>query len=340
MTLNALELCCGIGGASLGLHEAGFSSVGVDNNYKAVGVARKNGLNAHELDLFDEDAVSKLLALQPNPDLIWASPSCRGYSQASNASIEHKAVQNALTTRAAQIIQEIAPPLFIIENVLHARRNPTFAQAIAVLNRWYHTASVCLDACKMDVGVPQSRKRLFVIGVRTAGTDLEACRHMQAFISRCEEMMRDDTFTSIGDAIPEMQGRTLFQFPRRRENQAVFGSHRPAPTIRSMCLSRPTASLIEPNAMNHGAISDAVVPDKKLILKLCGFPAWFEPHDEKVAAAVQLGNVVCPPQGAFVAKFVRTLHQFAGEGDVPGIALQSRYAIRPVRLSQTREQAA
>ena len=243
MTLNALELCCGIGGATLGLHKAGFSSIGVDNNYKAVGVARKNGLNARELDLYDEDVVSKLLALEPNTDLIWAGPSCRGYSQASNASIEHKAVQNGLTTRAAQIIQEIAPPLFIIENVLHARRNPTFATAIAVLNRSYHTASVCLDACKMDVGVPQSRKRLFAIGVRTNGTDLEACRHIQAFISRCEDMMRDGTFTSIEDAIPEMRGRTLFQFPRRCENQAVFGSHRPAPTIRSLCLSRPTASL-------------------------------------------------------------------------------------------------
>ena len=81
--LTALELCCGIGGATLALHEAGFESVGVDVDYKAVGTALKNGFDAHEMDLFDKDATSQLLALQPTPDIIWASPSCRGFSQAS-----------------------------------------------------------------------------------------------------------------------------------------------------------------------------------------------------------------------------------------------------------------
>ena len=151
--------------------------------------------------------------------------------------------------------------------------------------------------------------------------------------------MRDTKVTAIEDAIPDMRGRTLFVFPRR-ENQAVFTSNRPAPTVRSMCLSRPTASLVEPNPTNAGPISEAVVPDKQLVLRLCGFPADFQLGDEKVASAVQLGNVVCPPQGAFVARFVRSLLEFAGDGANPGVALSSRYgvayAIRPVRFSCAR----
>ena len=86
--------------------------------------------------------------------------------------------------------------------------------------------------------------------------------------------------------------------------------------------------------MNHGPLSEAVVPDKNLILQLCGFPREFKLGEEKVASAIQLGNVVCPPQGAFVAKFARSLLKFAGDGAQPGVALSSRYAIRPIRFSR------
>ena len=66
---------------------------------------------------------------------------------------------NSLTTRAADIIVQLKPAVAIFENVLTARTNDSWTRAIARLNaNGYHSVSVCLDACKMSINVPQTRK--------------------------------------------------------------------------------------------------------------------------------------------------------------------------------------
>ena len=226
---------------------------------------------------------------------------------------------------------QMQPKIITLENVLHARNSPTWQAAIVRLNQHgYHTAQVQLDACRL--GVPQSRKRLWVVGVRSNGDDLAAVHHLQAFISTCKERMREGEVTTIGEALPDMEGRTLFFFPRRRENQCVFASNRPAPTIRSMCLSPPSPSLMDPNPANAGPIADAVKPTKELVLRLCGFNHDFQLAPERVATAQQLGNSVCPPMGRFVADFARSLIPMAGDGGTPGVSLIGKYAIPPVRF--------
>ena len=102
--------------------------------------------------------------VQPKPALIHASPPCKGYSQASASTQDQKQMWNSLTTRAADIIVQLKPPVAILENVLTARQNDNWKRAVARLNaNGYHSVSVCLDACKMNIGVPQTRKRLFVV---------------------------------------------------------------------------------------------------------------------------------------------------------------------------------
>ena len=151
---RAIDLCSGIGGAALGYHAAGFLTFGADINPKAVAMANANGLCSTQMDLFAEDAVERLrhvyaedafesLRQAKGADLVHASPSCRGYSQASNATPEHKARECALTTRVAEVISELAPPVWVIENVLHARHHPTFVAAIETLqNAGYHVVTV------------------------------------------------------------------------------------------------------------------------------------------------------------------------------------------------------
>ena len=123
-----------------------------------------------------------------------------------------------------------------------ARTSDNWTRAIARLNaNGYHSVSVCLDACKMNIGVPQTRKRLFVVLCRTSGQDLTVAHKMNDWLEECKMMMRSRNVTSIEQAIPEMKDKTLFIFPRRRENQCVFASDRPAPCIRSMVLAKPTS---------------------------------------------------------------------------------------------------
>ena len=330
---TSLELASGIGGMGLALRAAGFQSHGVDVNKKAVHVANLNGLHTTEMDLFDPEIVDRLKAINSSPDLIHGSFPCQGFSQASCARDLHKQMCNSVTTRGVDTMIQMKPRVITLENVLHARNSPTWQSAIVRLTQnGYHTAQVTLDACRL--GVPQSRKRLFVVGVLSNGDDLTAVQHLTAFISTCKEKMREGEITTIEDALPDMKGEKLFFYPRRRENQSVFASNRPVPTIRSTCLAPPSPSILE-SLSNAGPVFDAVRPTKQLILRLCGFPADFQLTDERTSTGTQLGNCVCPPMGRFVADFARSLIPMAGDGATAGISLIAKYAIRPLRFSLT-----
>jgi site-specific DNA-cytosine methylase len=318
---------------SLGLHSAGFESHGFDASERAVAMANENGLAATVVDVFDPDIVETMRSVHPSPVLIHSSSPCRGYSQASASNQSQKQMWNSLTTRAADIVVQMKPLVAIFENVLTARTNENWTRAIARLNsNGYHSVSVCLDACKMSIGVPQTRKRLFVVLCRTSGQDLTVAHKMNEWLEQCKTMMRSRNVTSIADAIPEMADKTLFVFPRRRENQCVFASDRPAPCVRSMILAKPSGSLVQDNPANSGPIEDAVVADVALAAKLCGFPDDFKFGKYKVHNGLALGNVVCPAMGAFVARFAAELIPFAGDGTAPGVQYVSNYPIRPVRF--------
>jgi len=155
---------------------------------------------------------------------------------------------------------------------------------------------------------------------------------MNDWLEECKTMMRSRNVTSIEQAIPEMKNKTLFIFPRRRENQCVFASDRPAPCIRSMVLAKPSGSLIQDNPANAGPIDQAIVPDVALAAKLCGFPDEFKFGKYKVHNGLALGNVVVPAMGAFVARFAKELIPLAGDGTEPGVQYVSNYPIRPVRF--------
>jgi hypothetical protein len=253
-------------------------------------MANENGLVSTVADVFDSEIIDKMRSVQPHPVLIHASPPCKGYSQASAATQDQKQMWNSLTTRAADIIVQLKPPVVILENVLTARKNDNWKRAIARLNaNGYHSVTVCLDACKMNIGVPQTRKRLFVVLCRTAGQDLTVAHKMNEWLEECKRMMRSRSATSIEQAIPTMKDKTLFIFPRRRENQCVFSADRPAPCIRSMLFAKPSGSLMQNNPVTAGPIEDAVVLDTALALQLCGFPSDFKlgPHKVHNGLALQ-----------------------------------------------------
>ena len=210
-----------------------------------------------------------------------------------------------------------------------ARKHETFLKALETLRANYHVCTVFIDACRL--GVPQVRKRIFVIGCRTDGDDIAVVTQMQAFISKCKTMMRENPACTIEQHIPEMRNKTLFVLPRRKDAQSVFEMTRPSPTVRSMILGRPIPSLQEVR-QNAGPISEAVVPDKELALKLSGFPNDFKMGNEKVSSAVQIGNTVVPAAAALVAEFAKSLIPLAGPGGSPGMSLTATYALKPCRF--------
>lgn len=159
-TLKAVDLFCGAGGASLGLHDAGLDVVGFDYWDAAVLTHNTNGLLAHVHDLSD----STLDHLIPECDVMWCSPPCQSFSAAGlqrGADDKRNGFPWALRIVAARM-----PRLVVFENVkgLTFKKNVPYLESILAKLRdlGYDVAWKVLNCA--DFGVPQTRQRCFIVG--------------------------------------------------------------------------------------------------------------------------------------------------------------------------------
>lgn len=205
---------------SLGLREAGFDIVGAFDAWPiAVETYNRNvGPHADVRDLGD------LLSVVPDvianaPDIIVGGPPCQDYSQAGR----REEAQNArLTVAFAMIVAVAKPRWFLMENVTRALGSNAWSQARAILAKaGYGISESKIDASRY--GVPQSRRRVFVVG-RLGERDGFLASAVAA-AATTEAMTLRDLF---GSETPP-----AVYFPARSSaRRSVWSGNEPAPTIR------------------------------------------------------------------------------------------------------------
>jgi DNA (cytosine-5)-methyltransferase 1 len=162
-TLNAFDLFCGGGGSSCGAEMAGVTAVGgIDLWNLAIDTYQLNFPTAATyLGDIRRLSATKVAEQVGTIDILLASPECTSHSVARGG----KKPCDASRRTAFEVIRfakAMKPRWIVVENVVSMQRWDEYETWLTSIQKLgYHTLELKLDAC--DFGVPQSRRRLFVL---------------------------------------------------------------------------------------------------------------------------------------------------------------------------------
>ena len=220
--MRVIDLFAGCGGLSLGFQNAGFDIVAAYDNWQpAVGMYQQN----FEHPIFDLDIASPTLHKHLegfDAEMIIGGPPCQDFSSAGKRQEQTRA---DLTLRFANIIHTLRPRVFVMENVERITTTQTLAQAVAI----FRTAGYGLTARVLNAslcGVPQLRKRFFLIGVLGEPS--------QALMPYLENNLATTPMTVYDYLGHSLGTEHYYRHPRSYARRAVFSIHEPSPTIRGV----------------------------------------------------------------------------------------------------------
>lgn len=161
--LRTIDLFCGGGGSSWGAKAAGAEVVcGVDAWPLATQTYKTNFPDSIAIDVWlEEDSDPSILGDVGDIDLILASPECTNHTCAKgNRPRDENSKQTA--RYVINFARDLTPRWIVLENVVHMRNWHGYAPLITDLeNLGYNVLPQILNSA--DFGVPQSRRRLFLL---------------------------------------------------------------------------------------------------------------------------------------------------------------------------------
>lgn len=169
ISIKSLDLFCGIGGLTLGLKDAGFTSIGgIDIWPDALQTFELNlGLRGFHSDLRNTSVaeIEKHFRISANTiDVLVGGPPCQGFSTVGKR--DKSDPRNTLWSHFLKLVDEIKPFYVLIENVEGLQVMEAGGIRQEIINQFaqigYCMKSKILHAC--DYGVPQLRKRIFFLG--------------------------------------------------------------------------------------------------------------------------------------------------------------------------------
>lgn len=207
--LKAASLFSGVGGCCLGVKAAGFRiAVAVEQHPDAV---KTLAANAPGMPIFAGDiryflgrhAVShrRKYGLD-DVDLVFGGPPCQGHSTAGARDAADP--RNALWRQFARVV-ELRPKAIMFENIpglLQTDQGKLVEEILASFNALGYENSHVIQIDAVDFGVPQHRRRIFVVGTRNdVGLSAPLADTMKASLHKAHRP-RVSVHEAIGD-LPE-----------------------------------------------------------------------------------------------------------------------------------------
>ncbi|GIV03749.1 MAG: putative BsuMI modification methylase subunit YdiO [Fimbriimonadales bacterium] len=359
--LGIVDLFCGCGGLTLGTQEAARAAglrpavrLAVDTDKEALAVYARNlgperALHADAGTLVDFHIVGwgrdarfayppallhrALQAVRGSVDLVVAGPPCEGHSNLNNRT-RRADPRNLLYLDAVAIGIAMDATAIVIENVpdiLHDRSRVADTAVSLLKGSGYDTTQGVLAAD--ELGLPQTRRRFFLVGSRSGVLDLQEVARSLAkeptTVRWAIEDLVDVAQDPVMDSVPALSAENrlridylfdhdLYDLPDHMRPAchrnghtypSVYGRLRwdcPAGTITTGFVTPGRGRFIHPSRRRPLTPREAA--------RLQGFPDWYKFHAEhaaipkKNALAKWIGDAV-PPMLGYVA-ILSVLHGF------------------------------
>jgi DNA (cytosine-5)-methyltransferase 1 len=312
-TARGLDLFCGAGGSSCGARAAGISIVGAVD-------AWQTAIDTFKLNFPDATTWTRRLELLPprsiidsvgKIDILLASPECTNHTHAKgNKRVgveQEKSRQTA--NQVVRFAKAIQPRWLVVENVVAMRKwvaYETWKRRLESIG--YFLNEIVLDA--QDFGVPQSRRRLFVVGDMAGPPSLpspsglapvpvrkilhpEGCNDFSYVMSpvfRSVKKRAEDTLKRIRRAIAELGPNSPFLVVYYGSDAAGGWQriNRPLRTITTL----DRFALVKPTSSGH--VMRMLQPPE--LAAAMGFPLDYHWPDVTRRERIKLvGNAVAPP---------------------------------------------
>lgn len=304
LVMDAIDLFAGAGGFSTGAVMAGCKVVYAANHWPAAVQVHAN--NHPDTLHVCQDLQQADWTQVPAHDMLMASPACQGHSRARGKERPHHDAQRSTAWAVVSAAECHRPAVVLVENV------PEFATAWVLFPAWcaamhalgYALAPMVLDAA--DHGVPQHRRRLFIVGTRSKHP-IELQLHRREHVPAAGVI----EFGAGGWSPIHRAGRSLATLQRIEAGRRKFGPRFVMPYYGSgsgltgRSLGRPIGTI---TTKNRWGVVDGERMRMLLAGETCGFMGFPESYllpAGVTEATFMLGNAVCPPVARDVINAIR-----------------------------------
>lgn len=294
---TAADLFAGMGGFTEGATQAGIKVLVAANHWPAA--VECHAANHPDTEHVCQDLRQANFYDWPGFDLLLASPSCTGHSNARGKNKPKHQGDRSTAWAVIDCAEAKQPAIVVVENVKEwATRWVLFpAWRLAMQALGYSVAPHVINSA--DYGVPQSRPRLVAICTRSLRPfqlrDRRGSHHVAAasFIDwNAGEWCDTGSLVSPGAIARVASGRRLYG---ERFIHSYYGSERHA---RSIDLPVRTLTTKDRHAIVDGRRQRML--NEQECRAAMGFRADYQLPAESTLAKHMLGNAVCPPMIAGV----------------------------------------
>jgi DNA (cytosine-5)-methyltransferase 1 len=270
--IKVIGLFSGCGGLDLGFKQAGYDLIWANDILKDACDTYRLNIGDH---IVNEDITKIDLNTIPNADIIIGGPPCQGFSGIGKRDPNDN--RSALVYSYLDVVNKVHPKIFLFENVTGIKSSKA-ADGSKVIdnlkqafeNIGYHINIFTLNAA--DYGVPQRRKRVFIIGNKV-GVDISAPPQTH-FENKEGKRKWISSFEAISDLdSPTENGETKYKHQPKNEYQTLMRKNADKTTLHIVPYSSPTdkeiISHVKPGG-NYMDIPDSVSTKRIMYFKSTG----------------------------------------------------------------------